>query len=82
MTSKDNLIEWTMEALASLGGAAHHVEVAKHIWHHHEEDLRAAGDLFYTWQYDLRWAAFKLRERDRLQPAGRDGVWRVTPDWS
>jgi hypothetical protein len=57
------------------------VEVAKHIWKHHESELKASGDLYYTWQYDTRWACTKLRERKIVQAAETSdrGEWRLQP---
>jgi hypothetical protein len=49
------------------------------VWEHHEADLRASGDLFYSWQYNLRWGATKLRQ-DRLlaaKPPRSRGPWRL-----
>lgn len=56
-------MDWVVEALSSSGGGGNAVSVAKHIWKNHEADLREAGDLFYKWQYDIRWAATELRDR-------------------
>ncbi|MDB5540148.1 MAG: hypothetical protein JWQ89_1875 [Devosia sp.] len=61
MASKVDLRDWVHGAVKSLGGRATIVEVSKHIWENHEKDLRASKDLFYTWQYDMRWAAQDLR---------------------
>jgi hypothetical protein len=66
-------------SLRELGGSATLVEVAKRIWETKEADLRASGDLFYTWQYDMRWAAQKLRDARRLS-YGRDRgrqIWQL-----
>ena len=54
------------------------VEISRAVWDRHEDDLRESGDLFYTWQYDLRWASLKLRKADVLLPASDEerGVWR------
>jgi hypothetical protein len=41
------------------------------VWDRHEPDIRAAGDLLYEWQYELRWAGDILC---------RDGVLRPTED--
>ena len=48
MATKKDLANWVYQALKANGGSASLVEVAKHIWAHHETDLKAAGDLFYT----------------------------------
>lgn len=50
------------------------------VWRRHELDLRNSGSLFYTWQYDIRWAAQKLRDTGRLKPIAqrRPGVpWEL-----
>ena len=65
-------------ALRNLGGSGRVVEVAKQIWKDHESDLRAADDLFYTWQYDMRWAAQELQQEGKLSKGGKDRTWFVT----
>ena len=81
MASRVELQDWVIAALKSHGGAASIVQVAKHIWAHHEAELRASGDLFYTWQYDMRWACTRLRERKVVQAAETSdrGEWRLQP---
>lgn len=78
MTTKEDLREWIIEELANLGGRAHHVRVAEAIWLRHETELRASGDLFYTWQYDLRWAKQELQNAGVLtaKPKPR-GTWAL-----
>ena len=68
MATKQDLVSWVVEALAELGGKGSVVQVCQVVWRRHEGDLRASGDLFYTWQYDIRWAAQKLRDTGRLRP--------------
>ena len=48
------------------------------IWEIHEKDL-SGTDLFYTWQYDYRWAATKLREKGTIKPAedSPKGIWEL-----
>jgi hypothetical protein len=60
-----------LEALNQLGGSGSVVEVSRVVWQIHEPDLRSSGDLFYTWQYDIRWAAQVLR--DEMQLEGVEG---------
>src|SRR5690625_3724952 len=74
MASKADLLDWVVEALEQLGGTAGVLEVSKQVWQNHEDQLRASGDLFYTWQYDLRWAATNLRKAGRLEPSPGRGV--------
>ena len=68
MGKRSMFLDWVVEALCAQGGASNALGVAQYIWKHHEADLRAAGDLFYTWQYDIRWAAKQLRDEGRLKP--------------
>jgi hypothetical protein len=79
MSTKEDLALWLVEALHDADGWAHHVRLAEYIWTHHEQDLRSSGDLLYTWQYDLRWAATKLRNRGILKAVENrgDGIWRL-----
>jgi hypothetical protein len=79
MATRTELQDWVIEALKAKGGAASIVEVAKYIWQHRESELKASGDLFYTWQYDMRWACTKLRERNVVEAAevSDRGEWRL-----
>jgi hypothetical protein len=70
MVTKSMLMEWVEEALRARGGASNVVGVAKYIWDHYEGQLRHSGDLFYTWQYDIRWAAKKLRDQGVMKSVG------------
>ena len=79
MANRDDLQKWVLQALRANGGTGNIVQVAKYLWTHHESELRASGDMFFTWQYDMRWACTKLRERKLVQPAedsGR-GEWKL-----
>jgi len=69
-----------MEALRGLGGSAPIVDISRSIWEHHEHDLRDSGDLFYLWQYDIRWAAHSLRKRGALRPVAvtPKGYWELS----
>ena len=74
---REDLQLWVREALARLGGSGSIVAVAKEIWLKHESDLRDAGDQFYTWQYDMRWAAERLRKKGLLglRTEGSKSAW-------
>lgn len=80
MATKYDLQPWITEALIALGGSGTVVEVAREIWQRHEPELRESGDLFYTWQYDMRWAAQALRDTGRAKPTkgSRRGIWEIT----
>jgi hypothetical protein len=76
---RENLKNWVREALGALGGRAHINDVARQIWLDHEDDLRNAGDYFYSWQYDMRWAAQRLRDKKLLSfhKVGAKSVWTL-----
>ena len=80
MSGRDVLKDWVLEALQSLDGKAKVIQIARKIWEQHKGDLDEADKLFYTWQYDMRWAAKVLRDEGKLMPA-KDiprGTWAVT----
>jgi hypothetical protein len=80
MADKLDLDTWVREAIHEQGNRASLVAVAQHIWANHEVDLRSSGDLFFTWQYDMRWAANRLRRRGIMKPVemSPSGVWELT----
>jgi hypothetical protein len=65
MSRKDDLKSWVFAAVQNSGEASV-LEVAKHIWHAHSKEISSWGDAFYTWQYDMRWAAQDLRREGKL----------------
>ncbi len=79
MATKHDLGTWIVDALRAEQGTASLVSICRYVWDHHESDLRASGDLFFTWQYDIRWAATELRHGGVLKPAGVSpvGVWEL-----
>ena len=80
MATRSDVMDWVVKSLNRRGGAAHHIQIAKDIWDLHEAELRASGDLFYTWRYDLRWAGRELRSQGTLRPdtETRRGVWALS----
>ncbi|QIX27136.1 hypothetical protein ncot_11405 [Nocardioides sp. JQ2195] len=60
------LSSWILEALGAAGTTASPLQVAKVVWSRHEEDLRSAGDLLFTWQIDLRTTAEAMAEAGNL----------------
>jgi hypothetical protein len=78
MSTRSDLLDWVVEALVALGGSGSVIEVSRQVWATHSDDLGSSGDLFFTWQYDLRWAAKRLRDAGRLQAVGTRGEpWRL-----
>ncbi|MCI0430425.1 MAG: hypothetical protein L0210_07785 [Rhodospirillales bacterium] len=76
MANRHDLDDWVFEALKGLDGKAPIARIAEHIWQRHENDLRRSGDLFYTWQYEMRWAAQRLYRAGKLK--NRDSTSRGT----
>ena len=76
VATREDLNRWVLEAVRDLG-PSQVARVAEHIWSRHEKELQASGDLFYTWQYAMRWEAMKLRKKGKFAPATKDGLWRL-----
>ena len=76
---KHDLPDILCKSLKQLGGAATIIDVCKHFWTKHKKELEQSGDLFYTWQYDIRWAATELRKTKRMKSSelSPKGVWEL-----
>ena len=77
MIARDDLEAWVVQALKKLGGKGQIRDIAKEIWTTHKKELEASK-LLYTWQYDMRWAAMKLRKKNKLKTADKKRVWELT----
>ena len=77
--NREQLLSAVVRALEANGGSATIVQTAKYIWDNSEADLKASGNLFYTWQYEMRWAAQKLRDNGKLTLGRENGrnVWQL-----
>jgi hypothetical protein len=77
---RDALMPLVIEALQANKGKARVIDVCRYIWEHYEDDLKASGNLLYTWQYDVRWAAQKLRNAGTLKAVHNDRTrpWELT----
>lgn len=66
-------------AIKDMGGQTNIIDVCKYVWEKYESDLRHSGDLFYTWQYDIRRAATELRKSKRMKAADISprGIWEI-----
>jgi hypothetical protein len=73
------MADWVVDALGDLGGTSHFIEIAKKVYAAHEADFRVAGDYFYKWQYEMRWAGDLLVKQRRMikDALGRRGVWSL-----
>ena len=79
MATRHDLDTWVVEALNSLGGKGVIPVVCKYIWDNYEKELRMSGNLFYTWQYDIRWSVVRLRKQGLLVGANvsGNGLWEL-----
>jgi len=70
---------WIIESLVELGGSAQMIDVAKSIWHKRSTELAERGDLFFRWQYVMRWSATTMRKDGILLPSEdcEKGVWTL-----
>ena len=77
--AREMMTEGVVEALTQLGGRGTILEISRRVWDHHEPDIRAAGDLLYEWQYELRWAGDILRRDAVLRPTEDvpRGIWEL-----
>lgn len=69
MVNKGDLGPGVVKCLQESGGRTSIVQLCRWVWKNYEQELRRLGDLFYTWQYDIRWAVHELRREGRLRPA-------------
>lgn len=76
---RSSLARWVQSALSRRGGTATIAQVCEDIWRRHEDELRNSGDHFYTWQYEVRWAADHLRRKGVMKPAQQSprGMWEL-----
>jgi hypothetical protein len=79
MARREDLRKWLSEALEANNGSASIVEVCKYVWENYENELRRSGGLFFTWQYDIRWAANRLRKEGIMRAADSSpkGIWEL-----
>ena len=68
---REFMLIWVEDALRSLGGKGRVIDVSKEIWRQHSKDLTEEKDIFFTWQYDMRWAAYNLRKQGVLKAADK-----------
>ena len=81
MGDVEDMIPLVIEALRELGGSARLIDISKYIWQHYQNELEIAGDLFYRWQYILRWVGTQLRNDGIMLPAAESpsGLWVLAP---
>lgn len=57
------------QIIDELGGRAKMMDIFKSFWAKYKNVLNEDEDIFYTWNYDIRWAATQLRKEKRMKPA-------------
>lgn len=67
------------DSIRNLGGKTTIVDVCKYVWSHYGSELENSGNLFFTWQYDIRWAATELRKTKRMldKDISPKGIWEI-----
>ena len=82
MIKRKDLTEILEEALTALGGEGKIVEICEYIWGKYKDNLLSSGDIFYTWQYDLRMSAketLKAKGKITTLKDGKKSVWKLVP---
>ncbi|KAA1286929.1 hypothetical protein BVZ28_12560 [Alcaligenes faecalis] len=80
MVTRELMRAWVVLALqANEEKKAFPKDVARYIWENYKNELMRSGDMLYTWQYDVRWAAQDLRNSGVLKPVNgrRDLPWEL-----
>ena len=67
MKTRIDLCDWIVEALKEFKGKATIVKVKEYIWQHHQAELIGSGNLHFTWNDDIFWAATQLRAKGILK---------------
>ena len=76
--NRKSMTEWIVEALRELGGSGSVLEICKAVWENHGEEIAHAGDMFYKWQYEIRWAGHSLeKEGSSSHQASPAGKWHL-----
>lgn len=79
--NRQTMTIWVREALEELGGKATILDVCKAVWRNHGHEIKENDDLFYKWQYEIRWAADLLRRKGELKGStdSEKGTWELEP---
>ena len=77
---KEDLPDKLIEVLKALGGRGTILEICKKFWEINGKYLDERNDLFYTWQYDIRWAATELRKQKimKSKDVSPKGIWELS----
>lgn len=86
--NRNDLQNILYELIDELGGRAYMMDIFRLFWKKHGKELKESDDIFYTWNYDIRWAATQLRKQGRMKPASSKentrgdssspkGIWEI-----
>lgn len=81
MMNREALEVFIIESLKEFGQPTHYTDICKWVWKNYEKTLKNSGDMFYVWQYEIRWAATDLRGKGILKPVieSKKGLWELNP---
>ncbi len=66
---RNDLPDLLYSTIKDLGGKASMMDIFRKFWEDYASKIPHNEDMFYTWNYDIRWAATKLRKEGRMKPA-------------
>lgn len=72
---RDDFMPLIMAALNANGGSLKISEVCEFVWINYNARI-SMSQVLYTWQYDIRWAANKLRRQNKIKSDPR-GSWTI-----
>ena len=76
--SKKDLQNIVKETLIILNGKSNITEISKYIWKKYNYKLLMSGDIFYTWQYDIRWSGIVLKKLGIMKKDSKRGIWELS----
>ena len=76
---KEMLPDLLYGVFKDMSGHGSIISICKRFWSNYENELKNSDDLFYTWPYNIRWAATAFRKTGRMQDANLSpsGVWEI-----
>ena len=76
--SKDDLPRLLEDVLKEMNGNGYILDISKKFWIKYKDNITPDNNLFYTWQYDIRWAATELRKNNiMVRPDLEKGLWTL-----
>ena len=76
--SKNDLPILLEEVLKEMDGNGYILDISKKFWIKYKDNITPNNNLFYTWHYDIRWAATELRKNNiMVRPDLEKGLWTL-----